>query len=138
MARISIELAEQGGKSVILVHHSRKDDKSWRGSQKMSVVFNSILHLQRPEGAFGVGPAEFGVVFEKFRGDTTSLRDLEVQLRSGTCEYRPLITDQLAEVLRLLRSLDYPTQVALAEALGVDKSTVSRLREGPHHKGGVG
>lgn len=126
---------KQGGKSVILVHHSRKDDKSWRGSQKMSVVFNSIVHLQRPEGTFGVGPAEFSVLFEKFRGDTTSLRDLEAQLHDGEWQFQPLVTDQLAVLLRLLRSLEHPSQTSLAEALGVDKATVTRHKAAAIRKG---
>jgi KaiC/GvpD/RAD55 family RecA-like ATPase len=128
---------KQDGKSVILVHHSRKDDKSWRGSQKLSVLFNSIIHLQKPEGRPSVGPAEFAVVFEKFRGDTRGVRDLEVSLGDQGWTHRALVTDQMAQLLDLLRSLEHSTQASLAEALGVRPYEVSRLKAAAIRKGVV-
>lgn len=126
---------KQSGTSVLLVHHSRKDDKSWRGSQMMSVVLNSIIHLSKPEGRPTVGPAQFAISFEKFRGDPRDLRELEVTLRDDGWHFEPLVADHMAELLRLLRSLEYGTQTALAEALGVDKATVTRMKRAAIQKG---
>jgi len=119
---------KQNGKSVILVHHSRKDGATYRGSQKMSVIFNSIIHLRKPEGKSSVGPAEFAVMFEKYRGDTHGVRDLEVGLGSDGWTHQPLMTDQMAELLRALRSLEHPTQASLAAALKLKPYEVTRLK----------
>jgi KaiC/GvpD/RAD55 family RecA-like ATPase len=126
---------KQDGKSVILVHHSRKDDKSWRGSQKMSVVFNSIIHLLKPESRPSVGPAEFAVVFEKFRGDTRGVRDLEVNLGDDGWSHRALMSDEMGDLLRALRSLEHSTQASLAASLGLKPYEVTRLKAAAIRKG---
>ena len=63
---------KQAGIAGVLVHHSNKADSGYRGSQKLSVTFDLIVALRRPENAEGSGCA-FDVIIEKARSRVDTL-----------------------------------------------------------------
>jgi hypothetical protein len=58
---------KQANITTLLVHHSRKDGNSPRGSQSLEVTFEVILGLKRPEDA-PASKACFMSDFTKYRG----------------------------------------------------------------------
>jgi KaiC/GvpD/RAD55 family RecA-like ATPase len=121
---------KQAGKAVVLIHHSRKGaggEGSYRGSQKLSVVFNSIMRLERLEDATG---AAFTLHWEKFRelrSDGTS-EPLEVRLQDGQWRHGVSEGRQVDRFLRLLRTGQYVNAEEIAEAMEVARATAYRLK----------
>lgn len=115
---------KQAGIAGVLVHHSNKADSGYRGSQKLSVTFDLVVALRRPEAAEGNGCA-FDVIIEKARSrvDTTP-----VQLILGDFGWTEGESEvAIAKALKLLKTGKYPTQTALADAMGVKKGTMSKM-----------
>jgi hypothetical protein len=115
---------KQAGLAGLLVHHSNKADSGYRGSQKLSVTFELIVSLKRPETAVGSG-CSFDLIIEKTRSqvDTTP-----VQLILGEFGWTEGESDvAIAKVLRLIKTGKYQSQKDLAAALGVSKGYVSKL-----------
>ena len=60
------------GCTSIIIHHSRKGNvltsNAYRGSQILSVLLDSIILLEEPEGGPSIGGATFRVNFQKVRG----------------------------------------------------------------------
>lgn len=120
---------KQGRVAVILVHHSRKDGNSYRGTSKMAVIFNSIFALGHPNGVPSTQGAHFELRWEKYRGLRDGrVRNLDVRLSDGRWSHEPLTDDQLEQMVTLIRTLDYPDQESLAARLGVAQGTISKLK----------
>ncbi len=118
---------KQGGRTVLLVHHARKDGADVRGSTALEATFEIKLGLKRPETK-AADVANFVTDFGKNRNPEG--RHL-VQPREW------LLTDQgwhvkvdeegtVGQLMRALKSAEYVNQTEIAVALGVSQGTVSR------------
>ena len=135
-----IELAQQlkqRGTGSLVVHHSRKGGggaESFRGSTKLSVIFNCMIELRHP----GNVPSQTGAAFElnwaKYRGKRDeSMGSLVVRLSeedsadvAWMCEASE--GDAAAKVVSAVRSGLYLSQDKIARELGFSKSQVSKLK----------
>jgi RecA-family ATPase len=121
---------KRAGTTVLLVHHSRKNSGgpgSWRGSQKLSVTMQSIIRLSHPNGLPSTDGAAFDVEFEKIRAmrtDETIGRSVKLNGEAWTWERSE--ATQAHKVSVMIQSREYVNQTAVAEALGVARSTVSK------------
>lgn len=116
------------GRTSILIHHANKKG-GYRGTSKMTVPLNIVIHLTRPQGLSEDGGAAFDVVFEKvrsLRGD--DVRRFTAKLEDGRWTTTGGGSDQLDHLVSMVRSGRYSSDSALAKALKVDRSTVSRRK----------
>lgn len=123
---------KQLGAASIFVHHSRKNAsgdlaEAYRGSGKIGVTFNAIIGLGKPEATVKADGAQFAVDFGKFRGQHTALQTKHIlTLRDGIWEQTEDESAVLRQTVDALKSLNYSSQKAIAFALKVNESTVSR------------
>lgn len=117
---------KQAGIATILVHHSRKDGQSPRGSTALTATFEVILGLVKPKVA-PPGRAAFVARFDKFRakGDA-SIKPYCWTLEDHGWQVEEDHEDSLVETLNAFQSLKFATQQEVADALGVSKSAVSK------------
>ncbi len=122
------------GCCVILVHHTNKSG-GFRGTSKMTAVMNTTVKLARPSGSSGSEGTHFTLTFEKFRGrrDVTTAGDFTAKLTSGNdtvtnWSVQNAESDVVVRAVELNRSGDYPSEMAIAKAMMVDRSTVGRYR----------
>ncbi len=116
------------GRTSILIHHANKKG-GYRGTSKMTVPLNIVVHLTRPQGLSEEGGAAFDVVFEKVRsrrGD--DVRRFTAKLDDGHWTTSGGSNDQTDQLLSMVKSGHYTSDAALAKALKVDRSTVSRRK----------
>lgn len=122
---------KQGRKCVFLIHHSRKGsggNGTYRGTTKMATPFNSIISLAIPKVP-DQGGAHFELRWEKFRGlRVASMSDLDVKLINAKWLYTPLQADNAAKLAVLVRTLEFPDQHSLADALRVSQGQISKLK----------
>lgn len=122
----------QANMAAILVHHTRKDGETYRGTSKMEAIFDSTIKLSRLKGVRRFANSAFQLEFVKFRErrDET-IRTLEVRLEEGT-DGRPTWVHEvssdavLAQLVELVKSCEFSTQGQLAAALGKDPSWITR------------
>lgn len=116
------------GRTAILIHHANKKG-SYRGTSKMTVPLNIVIRLARPQRQTEDGGAEFDVIFEKVRslrgGDTGRFT---AKLEEGRWTASRGSNDQIDHLINMVRSGQYSSDSALAKALNVDRSTVSRRK----------
>ncbi len=126
---------KQGGTSCILVHHTRKDGETYRGTSKIAVTFDTIIKLSHLDGIPSHGGTQFELDWDKFR----RLRDgssqpLRVKLEPGAdgspsiwnCEVSD--KNRLKELVGLVQSLEYRTQLDLAAAIKVSGGQLHNLK----------
>ena len=143
------------GVACLLVHHTNKSGEQFRGSTKIATTFETLLLLKKIErGHLGeeedeaAGEAEngfcyrssFSLSWQKFRG----IRGASVEdgtIATLTSKGRPWEPDAVAvwsytsaddhtmqQVLAAVRSRAYPTQVEIAEVLGLTSVQVHRIK----------
>jgi RecA-family ATPase len=120
--------------AVLLVHHSNKGRKGYRGSTKIATTFETIVALKDPSPLEAAGSLSFDLEWEKHRGRADSGTQAKTVRLSADAtgrhhwqfEASPL--ERIREMLARLRSGDFPTQKALAARLGVSEATVNRLK----------
>lgn len=136
---------QRAGASVLVVHHAKKAggaDGGYRGSQKLSVLFDRIIRLEVRPDALNVNGAAFDMVFEKSRQVLKGERggfhvSFEVDDATGrqTWRFEPREDSRLLEIVAGLKALKYPTQDAIAKEYGVSKGTVSKWKQDAIAKG---
>ena len=121
----------------VLVHHSNKNDSSYRGSSSIATTFNAIIHLRKNRLERG----EFSLEFQKSRNDhidntATTFNLLQADDGSGLLLQCDGAISKRDTVVALIRSLDYTTdnevRLALAKKLDVEPmptSTFSDLKK---------
>lgn len=115
---------KQAGISGLLVHHSNKADSGYRGSQKLSVTFDLIVALKRPETSEGSGCA-FDVVIDKAR---SQVEVAPVQLILKDFGWSEGESDAaMARLIRFLKTGRYATQGEVGQAAGISKGHTSKL-----------
>ncbi len=125
-----VELRKRGT-AVLLVHHSNKGgDQS--GTSAKDVILNGKIKLERPADHPKAGAA-FLVQWEKARSlreeDKMPIQAELVEIDGlPAWDHKKFITSKLLELKRMAQSGDYATQKEMAEALGVDKSRVTQMK----------
>jgi hypothetical protein len=128
----------------ILVHHARKSNPgqgSYRGSQKLSVIFNSIVRLDENKDATRKGNTEFTLHFEKYRGlrDCTTAPTVVTLTQDDDgkshWDWHPVESPNEVALVEAVRTLQFPTQTELAEHIGISKGEVTKRRDRAISKG---
>lgn len=111
----------------VLVHHSNKNDSSYRGSSSIATTFNAIIHLKKNRLEKG----EFSLEFQKARNDhienlaTTFNLLAEEKSKTLRLQYDSAISKR-ETVVALVKSLEFTTDQDVSEALA-KKSGEPRL-----------
>jgi hypothetical protein len=125
---------KQAGIATILVHHSNKTGKDFRGSSKLATTFEVILGLQRPtsnEHKFGTA---FDLEWTKYRQKREdTLRGRSVWLEEDpdgaiSWKYELSQDEEGIELVALVRSCKFTTQAELATEMGVSTGKLSPLK----------
>ncbi len=117
---------KQAGIATLLVHHANKAATGFRGSQKLSVTFDVIVKLYRPDDAPHQG-CTIELDFEKNR-HSMNVEPVRLYLGTEAILWDVLDTEQgAAKAARMLKSLNYTTQADLAKAYGCSTSYMSKL-----------
>lgn len=111
--------------ATIVVHHSGKSGRSFRGSSMLATTFEAIIGLTRDAGADALDPngsARFNIEWTKFRGRRDpSIGDRSVLLKEAAGSLRWTAETPQDEALialaALTRSGRYTTQAAVGRAL---------------------
>jgi hypothetical protein len=119
----------------ILVHHSNKSMRGFRGSTKLATTFDAIQRLTATKLPREGNPA-FALEWEKFRHERRAGagEPMDVWLMKakdgGGSQWGMEGTedDKLDALVRLVKSEQYPSQVALASALGATPGAVSKWK----------
>ena len=126
---------KQANKACLLVHHSNKSGTDYRGSSKMATTFEAMLQLEAVNTIKSTKGAAFTLKWTKYRGERDkSMVNKDVWLgedKQGVKGWQHEVSkaDQAAQLVELVKSLEYPSQKALAEALGVSEGQVSKLKK---------
>ena len=116
------------GIATILVHHSNKGGKAMRGSSAMETTFEVIIGL-RKDRISRPGEAKFVATFDKYRrkGDDMIVAQAWTFEDGDWAVGEPLPEDMSSDpVILALRSTRFANLSAIAKALGVHASTVTR------------
>lgn len=118
------------GTSVLLVHHSGKGGFQ-RGTSKREDVLDTVIKLELPAGHSPADGARFNLMFEKSRGFYgRDAEPFEARLTDEGWVISDVAEDPDTQRMREMKA-DGKSYREIGEALGCDKSTVSRrLREG--------
>lgn len=123
---------KQAGVACILVHHSNKSGKGYRGSTMLSTTFEVILSLQRPEGWTPDQGAAFELQWDKYRGKPdpriAPLNVILEQAENSQWRHSATHAPVLRQLIELVRSMDYATQKEVADAAGISPSEVSKRK----------
>ncbi len=125
---------KQANVACILVHHAGKAGNDYRGSSKLATTFEVIIGLVRPDGQTATDGAVFELLWKKYRGrPTAATRDAEMRLETtadgGTIwSTKPAAGAEMMAVVDAVKSCQYRTQRAVAEALGMAATQVTRLK----------
>lgn len=125
---------KQANVACILVHHAGKAGNDYRGSSKLATTFEVIIGLVRPDGQAVTDGAVFELLWRKCRGrPTAATRDMEMRLEpnaDGVTQWvsKPAAGAEMLAVVDSVRSGQYRTQRAIADALGMPQSQVTRLK----------
>ncbi len=120
------------GIAVLFIHHAGKSGQQ-RGTGAREDVLDYVIRLKHPPGYRFGGPARFIVAFEKTRGlYPDGIVPFEATLRVSE-DGAALWTCQLSREAKRLQARELlaagRTVTEAANAIGVDKSTVSRWRK---------
>jgi RecA-family ATPase len=104
----------------VLVHHSNKNDSSYRGSSSIATTFNAIIHLKKNRLEKG----EFSLEFQKARNDhientATTFNLLPTENNSGLKLQCDSAISKRETVVALVRSLEFTSDQEVSQALAV-------------------
>lgn len=124
---------KQAGVACVLVHHSNKSGRGYRGSTMLATTFEVILSLQRAEGWTPDQGASFDLQWDKYRGKPDpAVAPLSVSLQQSgnSSQWRHTATEApaLRNLVELVRSMDYGKQSDLALAAGISNGEVSKRK----------
>lgn len=117
----------------ILVHHANKGGDNYRGSSALATTFEVVVGLTRPKTA-APDAASFRIDFQKHRAKRDEATAMPKVLTMNAFHQWDVQVDESSEIVRmygLAETGQYINQTELAEAMGVNKSTISRW----HHAG---
>lgn len=114
---------KQSNIACIVVHHSNKGGKDYRGSTNLATTFEVILGLHRADSVLDTDRGtKFTTEWAKFRGlrdDTIGPRKVCLETTDGVSRWvvESDTSEVLAAISEMLRSGDYSTQDAVIKAL---------------------
>jgi len=114
----------------IVVHHANKTGKAYRGTTKIEAVFSSIIGLHRDSSVDVALGAGFTIKFDKNRSSYNPL--LETRTVQCLQQEEPVWVEveseaaKYIEVIEALRTLEFTSQEALADSLGITQGAVSK------------
>lgn len=114
------------GVATILVHHANKAGSGFRGSSNLVTTLETVIALEDAKGA--KKDAQFRISFEKNRAHGQPEADgktLRLEEGRWVCDVDPL--SQAMRVVEMVKSLHYKKQQDIADEIGVDQATVSRI-----------
>ena len=105
--------------AAMLIHHSTKGGREFRGSSKLATSFETIIALTHKGDAVPLG-CEFKLVWTKRRNTSKveDARSFNTKLIRGKWSYAASINDGLQRMVDMALTKKYPTQAALADAMG--------------------
>ena len=127
---------KQAGVATILVHHSGKNGRTYRGSSKLEATFEVILGLMRDEDAVASDGTRFETVWTKFRGlPDPSISPALVRLwtpvghGASVWSAAPAESDMVRRMIAEAQTGHHTTQRELAKALDIAPGTLSKLKQ---------
>ncbi len=131
---------KQAGVACVLVHHSNKSGGDFRGSSKLATTFEVIIGLKKPESGTRRYGTAFDLEWQKYRqrkdesisGRAVWLED-DHRGNASWC-YELSQDEEAAELVRLVRSLEYTNQSELADAMGFSTGKLSQLKQRTIHQ----
>ena len=128
------------GAATILVHHSDKHGKTYRGSSKLAATFETIIGLRKRETYVGKGAA-FTIAWEKSRSPDipahTTLKTALVKREDGSHFWQTdaVKKEELLILVECVESLRFRYDQDIASHLNLSKSEVcKRKSEAFEHK----
>jgi len=130
---VTLQAAQQAGSAVLVVHHAKKSASGrggYRGSQKLSVLFDTIMSLS--DGDPGAEGASFMIHVEKSRRLIAGAKDgvlarlLNDPEGGPRWEFEARRDGRLHALVDLVRGRDHATQADLAEALNISTGQLSK------------
>jgi hypothetical protein len=122
---------KQAGHGCILIHHSDKGGRNFRGSSALNTTFEIVLGLRRLEGHTAGTGAGFELTWDKFRGKPSgATRDIEAMLSGEPPQWtrKPAAGAEMVALLDTVRSGKFRTQRAIAAELGMEEFQLTRLK----------
>lgn len=119
--------------ATLLVHHSDKHGKSYRGSSKMAATFETIIGLRKQGVQYSEGAA-FSIVWEKSRsaniatGSSMVTRLVRDERGKHSWKTEAVRMQLLAELVSLVKSRKFVTQDEIAAHLEVPASRISERK----------
>jgi AAA domain-containing protein len=114
--------------ATLVVHHSKKNGESYRGSSALEATFDYIIGLTKPEGeVFPQGRAGFQLNFNKDRSGNPQATESALWGLGdlGWTVHKPQ-ADKVEKLTELLKTHRYISQDELAAATGVSKGEISK------------
>jgi RecA-family ATPase len=118
----------------MLIHHSRKDSNSYRGTSKIGVIFDSIIKLSCNSAIKNATDLSFDLAWEKVRTEKDhSMQTMTVMLSYGEDDLPKWSSaesqeDQLNRIISELKTLKYTSDKQIAEAIGIAPSTLTKKK----------
>ena len=127
------------GTACLLIHHANKTGDQ-RGTSAKDVILNGKIKLDRPKDASPAGAA-FVVTWEKARslvgGDRVPIHAALTEDHAGVPAWEHVALDNGPHetLWRLVRSGEYATQKALADAMSVSGPRITQLKKEAEERG---
>ncbi|MGC8733257.1 MAG: AAA family ATPase, partial [Halothiobacillaceae bacterium] len=117
----------------VMVHHSGKTGDTYRGSSRLATTFEVIIGLKRLNDNVGQDGAAFSMEWTKYRGEPhpeVRRRDMRLTLggEGSAWVVEAAASDKGREVVAAIQSCLYSSQDAVAAALRISKSEVSKRK----------
>lgn len=126
---------KQAGTACILVHHTGKNATTYRGSSKLAMTFETLIHLQPTTRAIPPGALGMDMSWPKFRRKrgahaqdrTAWLTDSDSE--GGARWGHDAPGEDLASIIMEARTGTYRTQGELAKKLGITAGALSKKKD---------
>jgi KaiC/GvpD/RAD55 family RecA-like ATPase len=127
---------KQGGIACILIHHTGKNNGTFRGSSKLAATFEVLISLKASARAAPPGALGIDLEWEKYRRRRdASIRNQTIWLTDTEADTPPVWgseetgDEDLAQTVTEARTCKHRTQADLARALGKTPGAVTKRRK---------
>lgn len=127
---------KQAGIACILIHHTGKNNGTFRGSSKLATTFEVLISLKASARAVPPGALGIDLEWEKYRRRRdASIRNQTIWLTDTEADTPPVWCSEetgdedLIKTVTEARTCEHRTQADLAKALGVTPGAVTKRRK---------